>query len=315
MIKRKYRSVSISGMRFKRLPFKSYYEPKAVSLKNIIKERLKMLYNRYGTQLVFDGMAEGIDLLVALAITELKSDGYDKFKIISCLPSERGLQTKYFSNESLELYDKIIKCADKIIHTDNIEGYSGSTITDDLLLRNKFMLDMSETSLVVFDFGQRGGTRHFYNNAVNDRRDFTIVDITDSDTLECHSEGDRRFSALYANINLWGHKKSIEDWYQGFKVTKFKNNNNKGIKPESFVINGMKFGVEYVDDIYDMLWYVYLSRNPLKLMDAMQYTEYHDKFDNNSTVSQATSISRILNNEVDVVERISKLMKLTDIKL
>lgn len=106
--------------------------------------------------------------------------------------------------------------------------------------------------------------------------------------LECSSQGDARFSALFARIN-GRENKTIEEIYQGAKV--FEDGQTgmywrlaKGKKPVN---------VEEVRQLYSQLWDEYIEENP-ELKDILLHsTGLSDQFGQPGHACQATELWRI----------------------
>lgn len=96
--------------------------------------------------------------------------------------------------------------------------------------------------------------------------------------LECSSRGDKRFSALYAQVTINGKEKSIEEWYQGSKRDADGKKVGKG-KPFEYIVDpftGSKLPVKDAPALYRGLWITYLKNNP----DLVKYAEQFDEFSN-----------------------------------
>lgn len=75
--------------------------------------------------------------------------------------------------------------------------------------------------------------------------------------LECSSKGDKRLSAFYAKINLFGNYNSIENHYQlskriGNFVPKTWRD-MKGKKPTHICINGKDYPLKYTIAFYELM--------------------------------------------------------------
>ena len=95
--------------------------------------------------------------------------------------------------------------------------------------------------------------------------------------LECSSKGDKRFSAFYAKVSVFGKVDSIENHYQNCKrkvingcVYKCK----KGERVDFMVLANKKLDVKYLTPYYKLLWCKYLDENP----DLVKYAEGFNKF-------------------------------------
>lgn len=119
--------------------------------------------------------------------------------------------------------------------------------------------------------------------------------------LECSSKGDKRFSALYAKIDVNGVFDSIENHYQKSKVFLSEDNKliqyddwrvSKGKLPVAFNISGYYLPIRFGAMYYSLLWYKYLKANPSLDKVLEQFEVYHDIFKSkNSYVCQADIIT------------------------
>lgn len=97
--------------------------------------------------------------------------------------------------------------------------------------------------------------------------------------LECSSKGDKRFSAFYAYVKVYGKLTSIENHYQGAK--KFYDEtiiNPKGKKPDYMQIGAKKLDIKYLTAWYKLLWVKYLDQNQELVEYAAQFDDYKDMF-------------------------------------
>jgi hypothetical protein len=111
--------------------------------------------------------------------------------------------------------------------------------------------------------------------------------------LECSSKGDKRFSALYANITVFGRNTNIERHYQGCKRFNDMNiSKAKGKKPDYIEINGKSLDVRYLTPWYKLLWVKYLDRNPDLVDYASGFDEFHDIFKGKNTINCQADVIR-----------------------
>jgi len=126
--------------------------------------------------------------------------------------------------------------------------------------------------------------------------------------LQCHSKGDKRFSAFYAKVIINGKLDSIENYYQLSKrVYGEPNPKNwrdlKGKPITHFNILGKMFPKEYLSDFYKLLWIKYFdqdlieaqkeNREPL-IKYASKFNEFEDIFKGKSINCQADVIKDIV---------------------
>lgn len=117
--------------------------------------------------------------------------------------------------------------------------------------------------------------------------------------LEVSSKGDKRFSALYAKVNINGKVDTIENHYQLAK--RFGDSpppktwrEAKGRKPTHFESVGKKYPLSELSNFYDSLWFKYLDDNPELIESLLKYDDFIDSFAKPGTNNQAESIKRYL---------------------
>ena len=117
--------------------------------------------------------------------------------------------------------------------------------------------------------------------------------------LECSSQGDRRFSALYAQVSVCAHTQSIETHYQlakRFGTTAPRTPRDaKGRKPTHFQVQTVTFPLALGPAWYDLLWAKYLDQHPELVTYAQTFDDFHDRFHTpRQVVCQADSIRRYI---------------------
>lgn len=131
--------------------------------------------------------------------------------------------------------------------------------------------------------------------------------------LECSSKGDKRFSALYAKLKVFGYYDSIEKHYQRCKRLSNGEMARKGQKVHYIEIdNGLtvhKLEPRFLTPYYKMLWCAYLDANPDLVEYASRYDDYNDMFRGKAINCQADVIRQYVKqgrksilNEPDVIE-------------
>lgn len=118
--------------------------------------------------------------------------------------------------------------------------------------------------------------------------------------LECSTKGDKRYSAYYAKVDVFGVVNSIENHYQLSKrVGNYIPTDVmavKGVTPTHFVINKygqeLVFDVKYLSSWYKLLWYKYLDSNPELVKYAQDFDEFTDMFKGHSVNCQADIIKQ-----------------------
>lgn len=111
--------------------------------------------------------------------------------------------------------------------------------------------------------------------------------------LECSSRGDKRFSAFYANVTVFGRTTNIERHYQSCK--RFNDENikkAKGQTPDYIFVNGVRLDVKYLTPYYKLLWVKYLDENLELVIYAAQFDDYNDMFKGKSINCQADVIGQ-----------------------
>lgn len=123
--------------------------------------------------------------------------------------------------------------------------------------------------------------------------------------LQCHSKGDKRFSALYAKIHLFGEYDTIESFYQLSK--RFNNiiprniKSAKGKYPTHLIIHGNWFPNSDLTAWYDFLWYKYFTQNIELYKYAMRFDTFIDIYASSNGNNQAVSIKKLTSNGLDIV--------------
>lgn len=113
--------------------------------------------------------------------------------------------------------------------------------------------------------------------------------------LECSSKGDKRFSAFYAEVEVFGRRTNIERHYQSckrFNDTTIKK--AKGKAPDYIVVNNIKLDVKFLTPFYKLLWLKYLDSNPALVEYAKQFDDYNDIFKGKSINCQADVIRQYI---------------------
>lgn len=111
--------------------------------------------------------------------------------------------------------------------------------------------------------------------------------------LECSSKGDKRFSAFFAWLKLYGKCANIETHYQSCK--RFNDNtitNAKGRNPDYIVINGKELDKKYLTPFYKLLWVKYLDGHPELVEYASQFDDFHDIFKGKNTINCQADVIR-----------------------
>lgn len=133
--------------------------------------------------------------------------------------------------------------------------------------------------------------------------------------LECSSKGDKRYSAFYARVKVFGKYDSIENHYQLCK--RFGDyvpqtwRDAKGKKPTHIHINGFDYELKYLSMFYKLLWLKYLNNNEDLVEYAKQFDDFHDIFKGKSINCQADVIRQyIKQGEDSILEECEELIEL-----
>jgi len=141
--------------------------------------------------------------------------------------------------------------------------------------------------------------------------------------LQVDSKGDKRFSALYAELIVDQETKSLEEWYQTAKVCHFDKYDEKGgvstelraarnrqegkgkfpsfiqwrgCRVHNIAFNHPLYGIQStaMKEFYQMLWEIYLQQNP-GLVDVLaEYGGFMDTFAKEGSVNQAEALRDIM---------------------
>ena len=156
--------IFVTGHRPDKLFGYNLNHPNYIQMKNEFK---KILVNEKCKE-GYSGMALGVDQIFAIAILELKAEGFPiKLKcIIPCINQER-----MWVESSKKLYKQILSLSDEIIYVTNTE-YTKSCMQ----LRNQYMVDNADGGIVVYD-GTKGGTCHCFNYIKKQKKPYYLISI------------------------------------------------------------------------------------------------------------------------------------------
>lgn len=114
-----------------------------------LKQKLKNILIENNCTEAITGMALGVDTLFALAVLELKDEGYD-IKLHCAIPCKN--HSCKWLKESVDLYNDILKKADivKIVTNEDYKPYL-------MQVRNEYMVNLADKVIAVWD-GSNGGT-------------------------------------------------------------------------------------------------------------------------------------------------------------
>lgn len=137
--------ICVTGHRPNKLYGYNLNHPSYIALKNTFK---KLLHDNNCTEAI-TGMALGVDTIFAIAVLELKDEGYN-IKLHCAIPCKN--HSCKWLKESVELYNSILERADivKLVSEEEYKPYL-------MQKRNEYMVDLAEKVIAVWD-GTNGGT-------------------------------------------------------------------------------------------------------------------------------------------------------------
>ena len=122
---------------------------KQLQLKELIREQILFLINS-GVNTFYTGMAEGIDLICAEIIIELRKKN-NQLKLIGAIPFPE--QSNNWKNSDRVLYKAVLESCDEQVL---ISPFYHNRCFH---IRNQYMVDRSDIVLAVYN-GSEGGTRY-----------------------------------------------------------------------------------------------------------------------------------------------------------
>ena len=139
--------ICVTGHRPNKMYGYNLQDVRWIKLKELFK---KILVENSCTEAI-TGMALGVDTVFALAVIELKNSGYD-IKLHCAIPCKN--HSSKWINESVELYNKILKKADivKLVSNEEYKPWL-------MQRRNEYMVDLADMVIAVWD-GTSGGTEN-----------------------------------------------------------------------------------------------------------------------------------------------------------
>ena len=117
-----------------------------------LKETMKLLLINNNCENAWTGMALGVDMVFALAVLELRDEGYP-IKLNCAIPC-LGFPCYKWSMKDKELYNSIVSRADNVVIVTE-EEYSPYLMQ----LRNEYMVDRVQVVIGVWD-GSSSGTKN-----------------------------------------------------------------------------------------------------------------------------------------------------------
>ena len=155
-----------TGYRPNKLPylndtFGEEYRQLCLTLKECVKAAVADGYDYF-----ISGFAEGVDLMAAQVVIDLRREGYD-IKLEAALPAMN--QTEGWDDMTRGVYYMLYDMADRRVCLDRMMSrYS-------FLRRDEYMVNESDLVIAVFD-GKKGGTSYTVNYARKKNRDLWIID-------------------------------------------------------------------------------------------------------------------------------------------
>lgn len=140
-------TVAITGHRPSKLGWGyNYNHPKWIALKDWFKD----YFVRHNVTDVWTGMALGVDTVAALAVLELKDEGYN-IRLHCAIPCI-GHSSAWKDEATVNLYNSILRRADEVVIVTKAPYKSWM-----MQVRNKYMVNRCDEVLAVWD-GTEGGT-------------------------------------------------------------------------------------------------------------------------------------------------------------
>jgi uncharacterized phage-like protein YoqJ len=115
-----------------------------------LKEEFKKELAMYNCKEAYTGMALGVDMVYALAVLELKEEGYD-IRLVCCIPCINHT-SKWFDKPIIDLYNSILNRADSVIIVTE-KPYAPHLMQ----VRNEYIVNHTDFIFTVWD-GTEGGT-------------------------------------------------------------------------------------------------------------------------------------------------------------
>ena len=114
--------------------------------------------------------------------------------------------------------------------------------------------------------------------------------------LECHSKGDKRFSALFAEITIQNKKITIEQFYQNAKRLFDGSIAGKGKDFNYLYVFDKVIPKEYCSQFFLLLWVQYFLEND----DLYQYACTFDDGDSSYCIVDDLNVNLNLNLNLDI---------------
>ena len=132
-----------------------------------LKSQFKEILKKKRCDEAISGMALGVDTIFALAVLELKDEGYD-IKLHCAIPCKN--QSYKWAKESVDLYHFILSKADvvKLVSDEEYKPYL-------MQRRNEYMVQRSDCIIAVWD-GSKSGTGNCVRYAEEQGREIVRIE-------------------------------------------------------------------------------------------------------------------------------------------
>ena len=154
--------ICVTGHRPNKLYGYNLLQPKYLELINKFKDILR----KENCTEAITGMALGVDTIFAMAVLELKEEGYD-IKLHCAIPCKNH-SSKWFK-ESVDKYNEILSKADiiKIVTDDTYQAWM-------MQKRNEYMVDLADKVIAVWD-GSNSGTANCVRYAKKQSKEIILI--------------------------------------------------------------------------------------------------------------------------------------------
>lgn len=132
----------------------------------ILKDKLKQLLIDNECTEAISGMALGVDTIFAIAVLELRNEGYN-IKLHCAIPCKN--HSSQWNAKAIKLYEIIIKMAD-IVTLVTDEFYKPYLMQK----RNEFMVNKSDKIIAVWN-GSNGGTKNCIDYAIKQNKEIIKI--------------------------------------------------------------------------------------------------------------------------------------------
>lgn len=131
-----------------------------------LKETFKKLLVENNCNEAITGMALGVDTVFALAVLELKREGYD-IKLHCAIPCKN--HSCKWNKESVDLYNDILSKADfvKLVSDEEYKPYL-------MQKRNEYMVHLADKVIAVWD-GTKSGTKNCIEYAKRCNKEVIVI--------------------------------------------------------------------------------------------------------------------------------------------